>query len=429
MQWLRFRDAMLAHAPTLRSVVLTSGARAYAALTTFVSLVLTVRWLGAEARGAIVVVTTWVTLFANLGSLTLWQVSVHRGAEGRGKPWLGPFLGALLIVSVAGTLAGWIIIAGLAGVARTELFHGIPLLALAIGFVALPFQMWEFFVASLLSVVGRLGFFNLNQIVSRTIGLVAMIVGVKLLGLGIYGVLVAFLLTEILISAAGLTVLARQATGALRDGVKELPGLIRDGLKMHLHTIGVLLYGSSDILLLHHFKGTAAAGIYQFASTTFMALLLIPHSAVLALQSKVGSTSLEGFWPEHRTIIAVGVLGMSLVAAAVWLIAPWLTVILVTPRFIDAARALRILVIALPVATFVWLMLVQWLARGLFLPLGLLFFSMGLLNLVLNLFLVPRFGGTGAAWSTVLMWFTLPLAANILMVRLVQREHRALLSR
>jgi len=418
------QEAVRAHAPTLRTVILTSAARAYAALTTLILLILTVRWLGAEARGAIVVVTTWVTLFANLGSLSLWQVSVHRGAEGRGKPWLGPFLGALTIVSAAGTLAGWAIIGGLAAFARTELFHGIPLLALAIGCAALPFLMWEFFVNSLLSVVGRLGFHNLNQVIGRTIGLAAMAIAVKLLGLGLYGVLGAFLLTEILLSAAGLSVLARQATGRLRDGVRELSGLIRDGLKMHLHTIGVLLYGSSDILLLHHFRGTAAAGIYQFASTLFMALLLIPHSAVLALQSRVGTASLQGFWPEHRTIIAVGVVGMSVLAAGVWLVAPWLTVTLVTPRFIDAARALRILVIALPVATFVWLMLVQWLARGLFLRLGILFFSMGVLNLALNLVLVPRFGGMGAALATVLMWFTLPLAANIAMVVKISREHK-----
>ena len=413
------------HFPTLRAVALTSGARAYSALITLVGLILTVWWLGAEGRGVVVVATTWVTLVANLGSLSLWQVAVHRSVESQGKPWLGPFLGALVVVSAAATALGWMIVALLVVIGGNSLFAGIPYPALALAFAALPFVMWEMFGNALLSVIGKLGLHNLNQVIGRTVGLVLLIVSIKLFDAGIYGFLLSFLVTEILLSAVGVTVVARRATGKLRDGLKQLRRLVQDGLRMHLQIVGALLYSGVDILLVHRSEGVAAAGIYQFASALFLALLLIPQASVLALQSKVASIPLPCLWPEHRFLLILVTSLMTVVAAIVWIAAPWITVTLATREFSAAGGVLRIFMLAVPAASFVWMMTVQWLARGHFLRIGLIYFIMGVGSVLLNLLLIPRYGASGAAVTAVIIWYAIPLVPAILMGVTAAREARS----
>jgi O-antigen/teichoic acid export membrane protein len=413
------------HLPTFGTILFTSGARAYSALTTLIGLVLTVRWLGAEDRGIVVVIVAWVTTLANLTSLSLWQVAVHRAAKNRGKRWLGPMLGALLIFCCAATAIAWVVAALLYVCAGRELFRQIPVAALVLGFAALPFVIWELYSNSLLSIVDRLKVLNLNQVAARTVGIFVIVVTIKLFGLGIYGFLASYLCTELMIAIVAGRVLLREASGGLLSGIRQIPSLLRDGLKMHFQIVGSLLFGSVDILLVHYFRGASAAAIYQFASALFVAILLIPQSAVLALQAKVARKPVEALWSEQRLVLAAVTGTMTLIAAAGWLLAPWITVTLATGEFESAGTVLRIFLLAIPPAAVVWIMSLQWLARGHFLGLGLLYFLMGVVSCGLNLLLIPRYGAQGAAATVVVIWYAIPLLPSILMAVRAEREARA----
>jgi O-antigen/teichoic acid export membrane protein len=415
-------QAMRGHLPNLGSVALTSGARAYTAAATLVGLILTVRWLGAEGRGIVVYVTTWIAVCAQLGSLTLWNVGVHRSAQAPGKSWLGPFLGGNIILCALSSAAIWLIVGLLYAGEHGRIFAGIPGTALALGFLALPFLMWEYLSSTLLSLVGRLNTHNLNQVGARTAGILIMVIAIPALGLGIYGFLVAFVCTELIIAAVALTVLAKECAPRFVEGLRQLPGMVADGLKAHLQTIGTLLFNSADILLIYYFHGAAAAAVYQFASAIFLTLTLIPQSALLSLQARVGAAGLHRTWHEQRVMIAMIVVLMAAAAVVVWPLAPWLTVTLATEEFRPAGNALRVMVFALPAVAFAVLMNVQWAARGRFLGLGLLYLSMGLLSLAINLVLIPRYGAIGAAVTILITWYSIPLVANILMAIKAQRD-------
>ena len=414
--------ALRQHLPLLVPIAWTSGARAYAALTTLAGLILTVRWLGAEGRGIVVVITTWVSICAQLGSLTLWNVGVHRSAQSAGKSWLGPFLGGIMIVCALATIAIWLIVALLYAWRHEALFAGIPGAALALGFVALPFWMWEYLSSTTLSLAGRLNTHNANQVASRTIGILIMVVAIPGLGLGIYGFLIAFVATELMIATVAMTVLVHECRPRFAEGWRQLRKMVADGLKAHLQTIGTLLFTASDILLVYHFRGAAAAAVYQFASAIFYTLMLIPQSGLLSLQAKVGSAGLRQSWPEQRIMIGAIMAVTTLAAAVLWVLAPWLTATLATDEFGQSGQLLRILLLTAPAVAFATPMFVQWAARGQFLGLGLIYFSMGILSLGLNLLLIPRYGATGAAITTLIIWYSIPLAANIPMAIKAQRE-------
>jgi O-antigen/teichoic acid export membrane protein len=409
------------HFPILRDIAATSSVRVYSTLLSMVALMLTARWLGPHGRGVGVVVTTWVTLLSSIGYLSLGQVCVHRAANEPDQQWIGPTLAALGMVAAMATLAGWAL-ALLIYLFGSRLFAGIPAGALALGFAALPFFIWEQYGSALLTIVGKLRLYNLNQLIGRTLGLVVLVVTIKLMGLGIYGFLLAFVVGQAVVSSAGAAVLLKHARGRLHGGLAVVGALVKDGLKLHLNAIGVLLFTGVDILMLQYFRGATEAGLFQLPMQLFLAMLLVPQAAQLALQARVASRTRADFWREHRVIIAYVVGAMTIVAAALWMLAPWVVTLLASDRFEASVPVFRILMLGVPGACFNTLMGIQWITRGYFFRVSIVTLLTGLLNCGMNLLLIPSFGAHGAAVAAVIGMCMIPLFANLWLAWIAERE-------
>ena len=410
------------HLPLLRDIAGTSGARVYSTVLSLATLMLTARWLGPQGRGVVVVVITWVTLVSGIAHLSIGQVLVHRAANEPNEQWVGPALAAVALITGIASIAGWLVVAFCYVAFRARLFGGIPAPALALSFVSLPFFIWEQYGSALLSVLGRLRIYNLAQIVGRTLGLALLIVSIKLFGLGIYGFLLAWAAAQVIVSTAGATALVRHSGGRLRGGLNAVGYLVRDGVKLHLNAIGVLLFSGVDILMLQYFRGPAEAAIFQLPMQIFLAMLLVPQAAQLALQGRVAGRSRAEFWREHRAVIAYVIAGMTLIAATLWLVAPWLVPLIGSHRFVDSTAVFRILLVGVPCACFNTLMGIQWIMRGYFYRVSLLTLATGLLNCLINLILIPRHGAAGAALAAVIGMCAVPLLANGCLALFAQRE-------
>jgi len=410
------------HLPLLCDIAGTSGARLYSTVLSLATLMLTARWLGPEGRGVVVVVITWVTLVSGIAHLSIGQVLVHRAANEPDQQWVGPALAAVVLITGVASVAGCLVVAFCYVAFNARLFVGIPAPALALGFVALPFFIWEQYGSALLSVLGMLRTYIGAQIIGRTLGLVILIVGIKLIGLGVYGFLVAWVTAQVIISSTGGTVLVRHSRGRLSGGLNAAGWLIRDSLKLHLNAIGVLLFSGVDILMLQYFRGPAEAAILQLPMQLFLAMLLVPQAAQLALQGRVAARTKAEFWREHRAVIAYVLAGMTLIAGALWLLAPWLVPLIGSQRFADSTTVFRILLFGVPCACFNTLMGIQWITRGYFYRVSLITLAAGLLNCALNFVLIPAYGANGAAGAAVVGICAVPLLANGWMACKAQRE-------
>jgi O-antigen/teichoic acid export membrane protein len=418
-------DGARAHMPLLREIAGTSGARIYSTLLSLATLTLTARWLGPQGRGIVVVITTWAALVAGIAHLSIGQVLVHRAANEPGNDWIGSALGAVATVTAIATALGWVAVASLYAILGNRLFDGIPGAAIALGLTALPFLIWEQYGSALLSIVGQLNTYNLAQIVGRSIAFLLVIVTIRLLGWGIYGFLLAFVAGQVIVAGAGVTALARHCDQHVRAGLSAVGALVRDGLKLHLNAIGVLLFSGVDILMLQYFRGPAETAIFQLPMQLFLALLLVPQAAQLSLQSRVSSRGRAQFWGEHRLVLALIIGGMSLVAAALWLLAPWLVTLIGGEEFAASVPVFRILLLGVPWACFNTLMAIQWIIRGYFYQASLITLATGLTNCLLNLILIPSLGPVGAAWAALIGMCAVPFLANGWLAALAQREFAA----
>lgn len=172
-----------------------------------------------------------------------------------------------------------------------------------------------------------------------------------------------------------------------------------------LATVFHLIYFQSDIILLKYISGNEVAGIYNVAFTVMAAVYLLPsviyQKLLLPKIHRWANHDREKFYQVYRKgNIAMLVLGLAAMLA-IWSSVFWAIPLLFGEQYIQAIDLLNILAFCAPivfVASSVGATLVtqEHMVRKVK-YMG----AVALLNIVLNLVLIPEFGAVGAALATV----------------------------
>jgi O-antigen/teichoic acid export membrane protein len=382
----------------------TSGAKLYSLGLSFVTLVITAHWLGPEGRGQLAVVTTWSGLFFTFGYFSLGQVAIHRATLLRDQPWLGRTLVSLGMVTCVLTIVGWIVAAGLYRLSGGAVFNQLAGPILAIGFLTLPFLLWEHYGSSLLIAVDRLSVYNNAQIVARSLGVLLLIAMLKMGG-QVFEALVANLTVQIMMAVACLPDLLGLARGQpLRPVWPTMRSLLSGGLNLHANAIGTFLIMSTDVLIINYYRGPAETGYYQLAVQLMSGLLIIPQAVSTVVYSHVAQYGPDMAWAFQRRLLLWLTLGMIVLATLAFISSSWLIPIIAGSEFAPAVIPFRWLLLALIGMTFSIVMAAQWIGRGLFWQVSALTVSIGLLNLGASLLLVPHYGMYGSIWGTLITY-------------------------
>jgi O-antigen/teichoic acid export membrane protein len=181
--------------------------------------------------------------------------------------------------------------------------------------------------------------------------------------------------------------------------LKHMHELLWSSLPLGLTLIFTLVYGHIDSIILTLTRNTTEVGIYGLAYKAFELILVIPTffmNAVYPIMVQATSDRRQliikkSFW----FLLLVSCL-MSLVT---WICAPFL--VHVQEGFIASVPALRVLSLSVPF--FFLSSLVMWtlIALKKQLLLAVIYGLAMILNISLNLWLIPQFGYMAAAWTTV----------------------------
>ncbi len=382
------------------NIAYTSGAQGYSLVVGIVAVTVTARWLGPEGRGTIAAVTTWVGLFSTIGCLSLGQVAIHRATQLRDQAWLGATLGSLLLVDVIITLVGWLSTLVLYLMTAGAAFSMLSPIFLAVGFLSLPFLIWEQYGSSLLMAVDRVTIYNRAQILGRTAGL-ALVFVAWWLNLGVLGVLVATVVSQAVLALFGVSFLFESSQQPVRPDKSTIRALLKGAAKLHLNNVGGFLVTSAGVLIISHYQSATETGYYQVAAQLTNVLTVIPLAASMVIYGKVTQLGPDAAWGYQRKMVAILMLGMLGTTAVAALLAPWLIPLALGIRFAPSVGIFQILLLGVLAGTLATLMGSQWIGRGLFLYMSGSTILLGILNVAANLFLVPRFGVYGAAWAFV----------------------------
>ena len=363
------------------------------------------RQLGPGGRGEIVFVVTVAMLcseFVSLGANVSGRIHILRRSDVQIEDYLGL---ATVLVGVQALLVTLILMT--VGPARFGLDPTICLLGVVLG-VAM------FFAHMMVDAAFA---------VRRTLetGIRDMIIGVLPMFLVVMVAVRGQLSVPLVI---GLTALGYVAGGAYlwrvvrrrTDRARFVPSrwllILRSGIPVLAGSLGQTVAFRADRLMVGLMSTTAALGVYSMAATTaeLPRILLIPVTQILANRIAIGDITIHALSSIlRRLVLAYGVLmvGVAVVGAAV--ITP-----IVGPGFEAVRDSIAVLALSegLLGLFFVSSSVLTGLGRFRRLPAPSL--CGAAVIVVADMVVVPRFGGSGAAWVRVAGFGSMALIAGVL---------------
>lgn len=251
--------------------------------------------------------------------------------------------------------------------------------------------------------------------------LVAVFAYATTLILNVHMVAYAYAVVALVIFIVGSVLLLRMYQGKLslkghgaaegpeKQNKQDSPGIFQ--VAVHSWPFGLagifyLIYFQSDIILLKYLSGAETAGIYNAAFLVMAAIYLLPsviyQKFMLPKLHRWAHHDRERFYHTYR-VGNVFMLGLGVVAMlGLWGVVPWAIPMLFGVEYQGAILLLMILSLAAPIrflATSVGATLVtQDHMKRKVKYMG----TVAVLNIILNLSLIPIFGGVGAAIATVM---------------------------
>lgn len=397
----------------LRGALLGYGIQLVGLGLGFIVSVLVARVLGPDGRGTFAWMMTlhgMVLPFAMVGLDTFIR---QRGADAN-RAVQGALLGtgAVLVAAMA-VLVGLV----LYGVGwQTEIGGGNPrLMAIAVAFAPVAAAANVF--ALLLMAQRRMVLSNVMSLLPRLVSALALI-GLLVAGaVSVRWVLIASLAGAPLMLMALWVMFAREGIrprvewGVLLTHKKFVGGA-------YLATLLTYLLQRQDILMLGAYAGAGEVGHYSVAGTFIDVLLIAPMVTGVFLlphlQSQQPGPGRRAF--ARKVLLATGA-ALLMVALAGIAVAHPLVVTLYGAEFEAAVPLLRILLVAFVMFGMLGLLqnVLALAAKG---PPLIVAPAVGaVLNLLLNLWWLPAYGATGAAWSSVVSYGVACVAAWVMCKR------------
>ncbi len=389
----------------LQKIIQTSGAKIYSVLLGIITLSITARWLGPEGRGIVVTITTWMILFVEVGEFSLSSVLIFKATNDRDKTWLSGMLGALSMHTVIITVICWstvtLLYVGGGHWGLPDIFGETPLIPLIIGFLIVPFLLWETFTKSLLNIEDRLNIFNRFQIVGSSTNSLSIVYLVVILGFGVIGVLLSKLVWQMIIAWGGIRELLRRKASPIHFNLANYKDLLTNGMKIHLNIIGAAMLTNVDIIMVSAYLGNEQTGIYQLAVQTSLMMMIVPYAVMTVLQGELTRKGVQGVWPYQRKLLFLTLAFMIIAALITAYTAKWWLIWLASEAFRDTIVIFQYLLVWVLVTTATVILSVQWIGRGLFLQLSAVSVVTGIINISLNALFLPKYGIMGAVWATM----------------------------
>ncbi|HEY9286562.1 MAG TPA: flippase [Candidatus Dormibacteraeota bacterium] len=385
---------------TLRNSVLVVGARAVAKLAVFVVVALLLRYLAPEQYGrfaAMVVYVTLVGVIADLGMQTVFIRDVSRDRD-LFKRYLGTLISARLLLSLGALLV-------LALVLRILSPALLPYTVA--GFVLLLTTSYSSLLRAIFYIRGRLGYEAVAIVIEALIVLALTIVAIHGRAgwdafLWCYSA--SYLFTSLF--AVGVLFGRWRERVAPRFEMTLLRGLLIAGVPLALGFTITSIYAQVDVVLLQLFKGFQLVGWYSAANRYIDAVAWIPQSAMgavfPALSMVAAARQPQLAFAYQKSYKMLAVLGVPLAVGIGVLAFPLIRLLAPSGHFDAAVPALQLLAPSVLLLFVNNAFIYTLTAINRQLDFTRLTVATLIVNLVLNLALIPPFSVLGAASASTL---------------------------
>lgn len=377
------------------------------------------RSLGPEGKGIYTIAFLVPTLLITFTDIGIGPASIFH--IGRKKYSPKKVFGADIIFS--GFLSIVCILIGLVLIFfwGSQIFPGVARGYLLLSLLVIPFRFFSGFITDILLATHKIKKYNLVAMIQNFVFLASVVITMIAIHLNVLWVLLLQIFS-IFISCIFLFYWTFKETNGInfKPGKKIFKDFILYGLPIYLISISWFLHLRIDTLLVNKFLLPAAVGVYSIAVGLAEKISSVAQSAGTILFPKICSEIdekkdfIKHFTPlACRNIIFITIL----MSVFLFFIAPWLVVFLYSAKFAGAILPLRILLIGMISVAGSKIIASDLSGRRVLKPRVIIGFISVLINILLNLFLIPHFGIKGAAFATSISYTILFLLTILVYIR------------
>ena len=366
-------------------------------ILSLISVGLLTRYLGQEGFGNYSLVFAYLSIFGIFSDLGLQLTMIRELAQKKEKSIYGAFFWTKFFLVFFSVILSWLFLLFF----PYSRFLRIAILITSFGFALGSLNNFGMviFQANL-----RLDLLTLVDLISRAVTVGFIIVFISL-GKGLYSILNTILIGNLAGSFLIILLLRKFITFNFKFDFNLAKKIIRQSLPVGLISILALLYFKIDTLILSIFRGTEEVGIYNLAYKVLENILVLwgyylaTVYPLLASLLKKQEKKMWEIW-KRSNIIAVGS-GLMLMLIG-YVFAPLVIRILGGEGFKESILALRILLFSVPLFFINNLFYYFFLVREKMKQLLATIASSLMLNLILNIIFIPKWGYLAAAFNTLL---------------------------
>jgi len=357
------------------------------------------RYLSISDYGTFTFVMVFVTMFGTIADWGLTLITVREASKDENEA--GAIIGNVLVIRLA--LALLAVIAAIITINLLPYSQTIRnLTSLAALFLLAQSLKTSFQIV--FNVKMKMHNWAISEFVANLVTL-AMIISVKLFGGGIAEIVLAYLAGHLVAAGAAWFLGVRLLPIKYSLLQKNTKFLLWESLPMGALLVVFTIYNRLDTVILSLVKGQEPVAVYGVAYRIFEVLVLGAAyftNSILPLISNLAHTDRKKFGEVYKkSFVVLTYLGI-FVAVVNFVAAPWMVAIVAGSKFSGSVIALRILSLSLIVSYFNHLNGYALIALGLQ-PYSFWIAAIALIvNLSLNIILIPLFSYSAAAFTTFL---------------------------
>lgn len=381
-------------------IITTFGTRIFVLFGSFIISVILTRLLGPEGRGIITAIFIIPNLVVSLADLGVRQATAF--FVGRKLYSVEDILSSNLFIWLITSILSMGLVLVYFKINYVDEYGWVLVI---IALLTIPIRILITYLTGIIQGIQKIGIINLKSLLSFFVNLLGVLIIVWLFNLGVVGAATVTLLVEI-IALIYLFNFIRKIYKVKVKYVRPIPQkIIKKGITYALALFILSLNYRIDIIFLEQLTSASEIGIYSVGTSLAELIWQLPASISLVLFSK--SASSKNDIEAHTR--AVRILRLSLpilfiVCIIFALLSKYFITIIYGTDFQRSAEIINILLPGIFIITISKVLHPDMAARGY--PLYGLYVFIGplLINILLNILMIPKYGIIGAAWASTISY-------------------------
>jgi O-antigen/teichoic acid export membrane protein len=309
-----------------RDILGVFGARAVWTVLGAISGVILARKLGPYDRGILALVLLLPQTVVTFVKLGITQANVYFINRERVASEQVASNSAALAIALGLSVAGCVWL--LQGALLSSVLRGVAPWALALALVRVPLTLLDDYLYGVLQAVGQFRLYNTRLLVSEALRLVLIALALIVFDLGLFAAVLIHTVVNVFNSAWLISTMRRAIPFTLRVDRGLLRKQLGFGVKSYVQTLTGHMLLRADVYMVSYFLGPAETAFYSLALRFTEMILEIPQAVGLVLYPKLASL------PEHevhrltaqacrRTLLVTGFCVVLLALFGPWVITLW----------------------------------------------------------------------------------------------------------